>query len=127
MQPEMDRLNLTHDLIVKAIGDRLYLAPLDAEKVQRALDIGTGTGVCTCGIISQFHRGRVASSPNKRQGGSNAGLTGAIEVGDMLPRAEASNPPELENCSVLTFSDPRSLAMTSAPSNRLGKSASYST
>jgi 16S rRNA G527 N7-methylase RsmG len=42
----MERLNLTHDMVVKALGDKLYLAPLDKENLHRILDIGTGTGVC---------------------------------------------------------------------------------
>lgn len=42
----MDRLDLTHAMICKAIGDKLYLAPLEKEKVHRILDVGTGTGIC---------------------------------------------------------------------------------
>ena len=36
-----------HAIITKAIGDKLYLAPLDDKNIGRVLDIGTGTGICT--------------------------------------------------------------------------------
>ena len=29
------------------IGDKLFLAPIDTDKMHRVLDIGTGTGICT--------------------------------------------------------------------------------
>jgi ubiquinone/menaquinone biosynthesis C-methylase UbiE len=44
---EQDRLDLSHLLMTKAIGDKLFLAPIDMDKTQRVLDIGTGTGICT--------------------------------------------------------------------------------
>ncbi|KAK1765975.1 S-adenosyl-L-methionine-dependent methyltransferase [Phialemonium atrogriseum] len=42
---ELDRLDLTHALMTKGIGGKLYLAPIEAEKLHRILDIGTGTGI----------------------------------------------------------------------------------
>jgi hypothetical protein len=47
-EKERDRLDLNHHLIFKALGDRIYLAPLEPEKIHRILDIGTGTGICKC-------------------------------------------------------------------------------
>jgi hypothetical protein len=44
-EQELDRLDLTHVLQTKIIGDRLQLAPLDFEKPLRVLDVGTGTGI----------------------------------------------------------------------------------
>ncbi|KAL2207636.1 S-adenosyl-L-methionine-dependent methyltransferase [Sarocladium strictum] len=44
-EQELDRLDLTHVLQTKIIGDRLQLAPVDFEKPLRVLDIGTGTGL----------------------------------------------------------------------------------
>jgi len=45
-EKERDRLDLNHHLVFKALGDRIYLAPLEPEKIHRILDIGTGTGIC---------------------------------------------------------------------------------
>jgi len=42
----MDRLDIMHGMIYKALDDKLHLAPLDADKIHRALDLGTGTGIC---------------------------------------------------------------------------------
>ena len=46
----MDRLDLMHELLVTVIGGRLFLAPVDGKGIHRALDLGTGTGICTSGI-----------------------------------------------------------------------------
>ncbi|KAJ0361975.1 hypothetical protein COL154_006486 [Colletotrichum chrysophilum] len=35
---------MTHELIVRLMGNRLFLAPLERPKVHRILDIGSGTG-----------------------------------------------------------------------------------
>jgi hypothetical protein len=34
----------SHHALTLACGDKLYLAPLDENKVQKVIDIGTGTG-----------------------------------------------------------------------------------
>jgi len=46
-QRELERLDMTHVMLVKAIGGELFLAPLDRDNVHKVLDIGTGTGSCT--------------------------------------------------------------------------------
>ncbi|KAK6223547.1 methyltransferase domain-containing protein [Colletotrichum tabaci] len=38
-EPEMERLDLVHNLMVKTIGGNLFLAPLDESKIHRILDI----------------------------------------------------------------------------------------
>lgn len=45
-QQELDRLDLAHKMMLKTLSGRLYLAPLEKDKVRRILDIGTGTGMC---------------------------------------------------------------------------------
>ncbi|OHF03914.1 UMTA methyltransferase [Colletotrichum orchidophilum] len=45
LDDEMDRLDLAHAMNVKAIGNRLFLAPINKERVHMILDIGTGTGI----------------------------------------------------------------------------------
>ncbi|KAL0777742.1 hypothetical protein CaCOL14_005395 [Colletotrichum acutatum] len=56
---EMDRLDLAHAMMVKAIGSRLYNAPLEKEKVQRILDIGTGTGLWAVEMGDVFENAEV--------------------------------------------------------------------
>lgn len=64
----MDRLDLAHAMIVKTIGNRLYLAPLQKERIHKMLDIGTGTGICT-------QRSILIATPERRlttpRGGGN--------------------------------------------------------
>ncbi|KAK2736612.1 methyltransferase [Colletotrichum kahawae] len=58
-QQELDRLDLAHKMMLKTLSGRLYLAPLEKDKVRRIFDIGTGTGMCM-----------------------------AVEMGDCFPNAE---------------------------------------
>lgn len=41
---EQQRLDVVYHIMVRMMGGRLWLAPVDEDKVQYALDIGTGTG-----------------------------------------------------------------------------------
>ncbi|KAK1706962.1 methyltransferase domain-containing protein [Colletotrichum acutatum] len=41
----MERLDICHALLVKTIGNKLFLAPIDKAKTLRILDVGTGTGI----------------------------------------------------------------------------------
>ena len=43
-ESELDRLDLTHQMLRMAMRDRLYFAPL-GEGISRILDLGTGTGI----------------------------------------------------------------------------------
>ncbi len=45
-KPELERLDFSHTLMMKGTGDKLYYAPIDEQKIQRVLDVGTGTGIC---------------------------------------------------------------------------------
>ncbi|TEA12364.1 Secondary metabolism regulator laeA [Colletotrichum sidae] len=53
-EAEMDRLDFCHALLVKTIGDRLYLAPIQRERTRRILDIGTGTGIWAMQMADLF-------------------------------------------------------------------------
>lgn len=44
-EPELERLDLIHAMNIKGSGDKLYHAPIEADKVRRILDVGTGTGI----------------------------------------------------------------------------------
>ncbi|KAK1469283.1 methyltransferase [Colletotrichum melonis] len=58
-EKEMDRLDLAHAMIVKATGSKLFHAPLDWEKIQSILDIGTGTGLWAVEMGDIFERAEV--------------------------------------------------------------------
>ncbi|KAK0726157.1 S-adenosyl-L-methionine-dependent methyltransferase [Lasiosphaeris hirsuta] len=51
---EMDRLDLMHELLVTVIGSQLFLAPVDGQKMHRALDLGTGTGIWAIELADKF-------------------------------------------------------------------------
>lgn len=76
MQSEMERLDLNHATMTKVIGDKLYLAPVDGPRLQRVLDIGTGTGICKLGVLAKLD--------------SRLTHLGAIEMGETYPGAEVS-------------------------------------
>ena len=42
---EQERLDMVHHIVVRMLGGRLWLAPIDKDKMQNILDIGTGTGI----------------------------------------------------------------------------------
>jgi hypothetical protein len=44
-ETEQERLDLIHHFFLLVLRGELYLAPLEVGKVQRALDLGTGTGM----------------------------------------------------------------------------------
>ena len=62
----MERLDLNHATMTKVIGDKLYLAPVDGPRLQRVLDIGTGTGICKLGVLV-----KIDSSTNSSRGHRN--------------------------------------------------------
>lgn len=41
---EQERLDVLHHIMVRMMGGRFWLAPVDEDQVQNVLDIGTGTG-----------------------------------------------------------------------------------
>ncbi|KAF4925692.1 Secondary metabolism regulator LAE1 [Colletotrichum viniferum] len=56
---ESERLDMTHELIVRLMGNRLFLAPLERPKVHRILDIGSGTGKLAVALGTLFEDAEV--------------------------------------------------------------------
>lgn len=46
---ESDRLDTMHEMMLVMLDRKLYLAPI-SDSVQRALDLGTGTGI-VCSLL----------------------------------------------------------------------------
>ncbi|KAK1848061.1 methyltransferase domain-containing protein [Colletotrichum chrysophilum] len=61
-EQEMDRLDFNHMLMTKAIGNKLFLAPIDAEKVHNVLDIGTGTGIWAIEAAEIFPNAKITGN-----------------------------------------------------------------
>ncbi|KAF2013866.1 S-adenosyl-L-methionine-dependent methyltransferase [Aaosphaeria arxii CBS 175.79] len=51
---ELDRLNVVHHMLKKALDDRLFLAPVAADTIHRVLDLGTGTGIWTVEMADKY-------------------------------------------------------------------------
>ncbi|KAK2013154.1 methyltransferase domain-containing protein [Colletotrichum eremochloae] len=58
---EMDRLDLSHSLVVKTTGG-LFLAPIDKDKTHRILDVGTGTGIWAIEVGDKFPNAEVVGT-----------------------------------------------------------------
>ncbi|RSL87659.1 hypothetical protein CEP52_015466 [Fusarium oligoseptatum] len=43
--PQRELMDVTHHILTLGLGNKLHLAPLEKGKVQRAIDIGCGTGI----------------------------------------------------------------------------------
>ncbi|KAI8296449.1 Secondary metabolism regulator LAE1 [Colletotrichum sp. SAR 10_98] len=56
---EMDRMDFTHAMLVRAVGNKLYTAPLEKSKIDRILDIGTGTGIWAMEMGDVFENAEV--------------------------------------------------------------------
>lgn len=54
-------LELTHHVLIMALGDKLCLAPIE-DNVQRVLDIGTGTGIWACDFADQYPSAEVTGT-----------------------------------------------------------------
>jgi len=46
--------DINHHALTLAIGDKLYLAPLQRDKIENALDVGTGTGIWAIDFADEF-------------------------------------------------------------------------
>lgn len=54
-----EALDLSHHAMTIACEDRLFLAPLEKDKIQRVLDVGTGTGVWAIDFADEFPEAEV--------------------------------------------------------------------
>jgi methylase of polypeptide subunit release factors len=53
------RLDIMHHIYNMLLGGRLHAAPLDEERTQRILDVGTGTGIWAVEMADQFPQAEV--------------------------------------------------------------------
>ncbi|SPO03577.1 related to TAM domain methyltransferase [Cephalotrichum gorgonifer] len=58
-EAQSESLDLNHLAMTLACGQKLYLAPLEEDKVHRALDIGTGTGIWAIDFADEFPKTEV--------------------------------------------------------------------
>ncbi|KAK5662426.1 hypothetical protein OQA88_8337 [Cercophora sp. LCS_1] len=58
-EPELARLDLMHEIMTRTLGDRLFLTPIETQKVNRVLDLGTGTGIWAIDYAERFPNAEV--------------------------------------------------------------------
>ncbi|SPO04198.1 related to TAM domain methyltransferase [Cephalotrichum gorgonifer] len=61
-EQQMESMDLNHYGLTLGIGNKLFLAPLDEDKLQRVLDIGTGTGIWAIDFADQFPQAQVTGT-----------------------------------------------------------------
>ncbi|KAL0767553.1 hypothetical protein CaCOL14_009792 [Colletotrichum acutatum] len=61
-ETEADRLDFLHMMMVKATGEKLFLAPIEEDKIHRILDIGTGTGIWAMLMGEEFPKAEVVGN-----------------------------------------------------------------
>lgn len=71
---EQERLDVMHHMFVRTMGGRLWLAPIDEDKIHNVLDIGTGTGIRTllssamCSFLTPYSCHRDCGRSTRRTG-----------------------------------------------------------
>ncbi|KAG7051695.1 methyltransferase domain-containing protein [Colletotrichum scovillei] len=61
-ETEADRLDFLHMMMVKATGEKLFMAPIEEDKIHRILDIGTGTGIWAMLMGEEFPNAEVVGN-----------------------------------------------------------------
>ncbi|KAH7625497.1 S-adenosyl-L-methionine-dependent methyltransferase [Sordaria sp. MPI-SDFR-AT-0083] len=55
----LDSMDIAHHTLTLSIGGKLFLSPLDKKKVQKVLDVGTGTGLWAIDFADEFPNAEV--------------------------------------------------------------------
>jgi len=59
---ELQRLDLTHEMMVKGTEGKLFHSPINPQKTKRIMDIGTGTGIWAMVVADKFPDAEVGLS-----------------------------------------------------------------
>ncbi|KAM5353328.1 hypothetical protein ACJZ2D_016769 [Fusarium nematophilum] len=53
-EPQLELMDVTHHILTLGLGNKLYLAPLEKERVHQAIDIGCGTGIWAIDFADEY-------------------------------------------------------------------------
>ncbi|KAH6962435.1 S-adenosyl-L-methionine-dependent methyltransferase [Ilyonectria sp. MPI-CAGE-AT-0026] len=53
-EAQIELMDVTHHILTLGIGEKLHMAPLEKDKVQRVIDIGTGTGIWAIDFADEY-------------------------------------------------------------------------